>query len=48
MSAISYTDERAETMLFSDQPMGKEKYYLYVILPIRIFRFLICQRLRQG
>lgn len=48
MSALSYTDERAETMLFSDQPMGKEKYYLYVILPIRIFRFLICQRLRQG
>lgn len=32
MSALSYTDERAETMLFSDQPMGKEKYYLYVDL----------------
>ena len=30
MSALSYTDERAETMLFSDQPMGEEKYYLYV------------------
>ena len=32
MSALSYTDERAETMLFSDQPMGEEKYYLYVDL----------------
>lgn len=32
MSALSYTDERAETMLFSDQPMGKEKYYLYADL----------------
>ena len=29
MAALSYTDERAETMLFSDLPMGKEKYYLY-------------------
>ena len=24
---ISYTDERAENMLFSDMPMGEEKYY---------------------
>ena len=32
MSALSYTDERAETMLFSDQPMGEEKYYLYADL----------------
>ena len=32
MAAISYTDERAETMLFSDQPMGEEKYYLYANL----------------
>ena len=32
MAAISYTDERAETMLFSDLPMGKEKYYLYADL----------------
>ena len=32
MAAISYTDERAETMLFSDLPMGNEKYYLYVDL----------------
>ncbi|URW85295.1 transporter substrate-binding domain-containing protein, partial [Blautia wexlerae] len=26
---ISYTDERAENMLFSDMPMGEEKYYIY-------------------
>ena len=32
MSALSYTDERAETMLFSDQPMGEERYYLYADL----------------
>ena len=32
MSALSYTDECAETMLFSDQPMGEEKYYLYADL----------------
>ena len=32
MAALSYTDERAETMLFSDLPMGKEKYYLYADL----------------
>lgn len=32
MSALSYTDERAQTMLFSDQPMGEEKYYLYADL----------------
>ena len=32
MSALSYTDERAKTMLFSDQPMGEEKYYLYADL----------------
>ena len=32
MSALSYTDERAETMLFSDAPMGEEKYYLYADL----------------
>ena len=30
MANVSYTDERAETMLFSDRPMGEEKYYLYV------------------
>ena len=31
MAALSYTDERAETMLFSDLPMGKEKYYQYFV-----------------
>ena len=30
MSAISYSDERAEHMLFSERPMGEERYYLYV------------------
>ena len=29
LGAISYTDERAEKMLFSDMPMGEEKYYIY-------------------
>ena len=28
MAAISYTDERVKTMLFSDIAMGSEKYYL--------------------
>lgn len=32
MSSLSYTDERAKTMLFSDLPMGEEKYYLYADL----------------
>lgn len=32
MAALSYTDERAKTMLFSDLPMGEEKYYLYADL----------------
>ena len=32
MGALSYTDERAENMLFSDLPMGEEKYYLYADL----------------
>ena len=32
MAALSYTDERAKTMLFSDLPMGQEKYYLYADL----------------
>lgn len=32
MGALSYTDERAKTMLFSELPMGKERYYLYVNL----------------
>ena len=29
---ISYTDERAQRMLFSDDPMGEEKYILYADL----------------
>ena len=29
VTGISYTDERAEKMLFSAQPMGTEDYYLY-------------------
>ena len=29
LGGISYTDERAENMLFSDMPMGEEKYYIY-------------------
>ena len=29
LGGISYTDERAANMLFSDAPMGDEKYYIY-------------------
>ena len=32
MGDISYTAERAEKMLFSDEPMGEEKYILYADL----------------
>ena len=32
MGDISYTEDRAEEMLFSDKPMGEEKYYLYADL----------------
>ena len=32
MGDISYTPDRAEEMLFSDEPMGVEKYYLYADL----------------
>ena len=32
MGDISYTEDRAEEMLFSDEPMGVEKYYLYADL----------------
>lgn len=28
MSGVSYTEERAEKMLFSELPMGEERYYL--------------------
>ena len=30
LGGMSYTDERAENMLFSDMPMGEEKYYIDV------------------
>ena len=29
LGGISYTDEGAQNMLFSDMPMGEEKYYIY-------------------
>ena len=32
MGGISYTEDRAEEMLFSDEPMGEEEYYLYADL----------------
>ena len=32
MGDVSYTEERAEEMLFSNEPMGVEKYYLYANL----------------
>ena len=32
MGGISYTEDRAEEMLFPDEPMGEEKYYLYADL----------------
>ena len=32
MGDISYTDDRAERMLFSEEPMGEEKYVLYANL----------------
>ena len=32
MGDVSYTEDRAEEMLFSDEPMGEEKYYLYADL----------------
>ena len=32
MGGISYTDERAQKMLFSDEAMGEEKYFLYADL----------------
>ena len=29
LGGISYTDEGDQNMLFSDMPMGEEKYYIY-------------------
>ena len=31
MSDVSYTEERAEKMLFSELPMGTEEYYIYTV-----------------
>ena len=30
LGGISYTEERSTSMLFSELPMGEDKYYLYV------------------
>jgi hypothetical protein len=30
MSDVSYTDERAESMLFSSLRMGAEEYYIFI------------------
>ena len=30
MSDVSYTEERAEQMLFGSVPMGTQDYYIYV------------------
>lgn len=52
MSSLSYTDERAKTMLFSDLPMGEEKYYLYADLakPLDIEKAeqTICKQVRDA
>ena len=32
LSCVSYSEDRAKNMLFSDLPMGEERYYLYVDL----------------
>lgn len=32
LEAISYTDDRAKTMLFSSMPMGDERYYIFAEL----------------
>lgn len=32
LDAISYTDDRAKTMLFSNLPMGEERYYIFAKL----------------
>ena len=32
LGGVSYTEERADSMLFSEQPMGEERYYLYADL----------------
>ena len=32
MAGVSYTEDRAQDMLFSELPMGREIYYLYADL----------------
>ena len=32
MGTLSYTDERAENMLFSELPMGEEKFLIETML----------------
>ena len=41
MGDISYTDERAQKMLFSDEPMGEENTCFMLICPIGIAGHLI-------
>ena len=41
MGDISYTDERAQKMLFSDEPMGEENTFFMRICPIGIAGHLI-------
>ena len=51
MGGVSYTDERAETMLFSDSPMAQEKYYLYADLsekPISVSNLSSLEGMRIG
>ena len=49
MGDISYTDERAQKMLFPDEPMGEEKYILYADLSDtdykhEIFILIFCKK----
>ena len=51
MGDISYTEERAKQMLFSDEPMGEEKYYLYADLSdtdISVYNFQTLNGKRIG
>ncbi len=51
MGDISYTDERAQKMLFSNEPMGEEKYILYADLShtdIEMFDFKSLDGKRVG
>ena len=44
MGDISYTEDRTEEMLFSDEPMGEEKDYLYAIFRAQISPLPITKR----